>query len=295
MQDTIHTRENEISRVRDEIYLLRQKVASKKAELSSKRRSLEDLKANQTRLEDDLAEVKRLLADEKASDDDAKNDHDSVENQVSRLNSEIKASRDRISKLEADIAASRRAQQDADSAGAATVREINDIDDKTYFLTDKRDIYNAEIDRLHGKVTNLKDLVLRYKSDRSDFEKARAADDARISSLHDQISAMESNINVDMKTIDDLEAEKGEVSQSISYVNAKISTNQSHLDDLRSQYNILIQDNDALRHDVDMLPSYLRTSHIVEDRGDAEKSGDEGNTKQMSEKTKQNIRNMFGR
>lgn len=255
IEDTIASRDQEIRRIKDEIFHCKQRVNAKRLEVDDYNRDLDSLKSISTKLENEFNEVKSLLGEEKKAGVGVKKEFTVVENDVGRLNGEIQDGRNRITVLEGEIAASRQNAIDADNQILTAERQISEIENKTYYLNDRKNAYNTDIDRLNQKVLSLKDLVARYKTEKQQFENEKADEEARIKSLQDQIIGMEGNIKEDMKTIDQLELDKVELARNIDYTEGKIKQNEVFLDQIKGKADILQRDNDVLRHDLSLIPS----------------------------------------
>ena len=306
IEDTIASRDQEIRRIKDEIFQYRQRVNAKKHDVDDYNRDLVSLKSITTKLQAELKEVQGLLNEEKKAGSGVKSEFSQVETHIEKLNDEIQDGRNRITVLEGEIAASRQNAIDADNQVLAAGRQISELETKTYYLGDRKNAYNADIDRLNQKVLSLKDLVLRYKTEKEQFEKERADEEARIKSLQDQIIEMEGNIKEDMKTIDDLELEKVEIARNIDYTESKIRQNEIYYDEVRGKIDILRRDNDVLRHDISLMPSRVLVrdefyrpgdrklikkegSEDIEDKKEDKKDGG------INPRAANNIKRMFGR
>lgn len=260
LQDKISRRDQEILRIRDEIYLYRQRVAARKQDVTTRKRDLDSLQIENQRLLKDRDEVNRLLSEEDKSNSKIKSDFDTTQTQNNQLDDDIKQGRERVLQLEGDITASRQAQAEHNSAALTAGRAGAEAADRIYYLKSRKDMFASEHDRADRSMLSLKEVVERYRKEKSDFESERAGEEAKIKSIQGEITTMEGNIRDDMNTIDQIELDKQEVHRNIEYTHNKIADNQTHLNDLRDRESVLERDHASLIREIDLLPKDLRAS-----------------------------------
>jgi chromosome segregation ATPase len=235
-------------------------VSAKKQDIENRNRDLDSLNIQKDRLTADIEEGNRVLEEEKKTNTEVKSSFDTTETHLNQLDTNIKSGRDKIQQLEADILASRQAQIDLDNQALDHKRSTVEVEDKTYYLNDRKNMYTVEIERVDRATLNLKDVVTRHREEKTRFENDRADENARVKTLEGEITVMNDNIREDMKTIDQLDLDKQEVNRNIVYVQTKINDNQVHLDDLKDRADVLERDNSMLKQDIEHLPRDLRAN-----------------------------------
>ena len=251
LEDAIRDRENEINRLREELYAYRPGVDEKKYTLSEFEKETEYIQGTEAHLTDQLTKITAAKDDEVNSMSNLKTKITVIEDEVKDFDEQVKNYHQHIDQLKEDIWNERKAITELDEQYYST-HELSEIERRLYYANDKKRGFESELERNNRKVASLREIFDRLNQQRIDREQEHNIDDDenRVLALENIIESLETKIRSDLNEIDTLVEQRNDLHRHVDGADAKLRETRSILESLRNNSQILEADNKCLRNDL---------------------------------------------
>jgi chromosome segregation ATPase len=254
LEDAIRDRENEINRLREELYDYRPGVDEKRYTLSEFEKETEYIQGTEAHLTSQLTEVTTAKDKEVKAQSNLKSKITIIEDEVKDFDQQVKDYHDQIDQIKEDIWNQRKAITELDEQYYST-HELSEIERRLYYANDKKRVFESELERNNRRVTSLREIFDRLNKQRTDREQEHNIDDDenRVKALEAKIDSLETKIRGDLNEIDTLVDERNDLHRHADEADAKLRETRSHLESLKHNSQILEADNKCLRNDLTKL------------------------------------------
>jgi chromosome segregation ATPase len=251
LEDAIRNRENEINRLREELYAYRPGVEEKKYTLSEFEKETEYIQATEAHLTSQLTKITAATDEEVNAMEDLKTKITIIEDEVKDFDEQVKNYHQHISQIKEDIWNQRKAITELDEQYYST-HELSEIERRLYYANDKKRGFESELDRNNRKVSSLREIFDRLNRQRIDREQEHNIDDDenRVIALENIIESLETKIRGDLSEIDTLVEQRNDLHRHADGADVKLRETKSILESLRNNSQILEADNKCLRNDL---------------------------------------------
>jgi chromosome segregation ATPase len=251
LEDAIRDRENEINRLREELYAYRPGVDEKKYTLSEFEKETEYIQGTEAHLTGQLTEITAAKDKEVKAQSTLKTKITVIEDEVKDFDEQVKNYHQQIDIIKDDIWNQRKAITELDEQYYST-HELSEIERRLYYANDKKRVFESELERNNRRVASLREIFDRLNQQRTDREQEHNIDDdeTRVKALETKIESLEAKIRGDLNEIDTLVDQRDDLYRNANGADAKLRETRSHLESLKHNSQILEADNKCLRNDL---------------------------------------------